>query len=39
MSEKQEVLDFDDLDYLTREAIIELIVSVVRNTYEDEEED
>lgn len=36
--EPQRPIDFYDLDYMTREAIIELIVSVVRNTYNEEED-
>ena len=39
MTEKQEVLDFEHLDYRTQEAIIDLLVSIIRNTKKEKTEE
>ena len=39
MPEKQEVHDFEDLDYLAQEAIIDLVVSIIKNTNKDKKEE
>lgn len=39
MKEKDEVLDFEHLDYRTQEAIIDLLVSIIRNTHKEKKED
>lgn len=38
MAEKQDAMDFEELDYRTQEAIIDLLVSIIRNTEKENKE-